>query len=60
MSHDELLKRLEGIFEDAERTHLFGSTEIEWRGGKPVIIREIKTNRLDQGENPNHDNTHRH
>jgi hypothetical protein len=56
MTRQELVTKLETIFAEAERTHLFGSTEIEWRCGKPTIIREIKTNRLD-GENPHNANS---
>jgi hypothetical protein len=58
MTRQELVAKLENIFADAERSHLFGSTEIEWRNGRPTIIREIKTNRLD-GEYPQNANEHR-
>ena len=56
MTKTELLERLRTIIEEAERSRLFGSTEIEWRAGRPTIIREVKTDRLD-GENPNNANS---
>lgn len=42
----ELLKKLEGILHDAERSRLFGTLEIELRDGQPAVLRTIKTERL--------------
>jgi hypothetical protein len=51
MQKAALLKKLEIIFDDAERCRMFGTLEIEIRDGKPTVFRTTKTDRLD-GENP--------
>ena len=53
MNKTVLLKKLECILEEAERTGMFGTLEIDIRGGRPTVIRTTKTDRLD-GENPRH------
>lgn len=45
-----LLKKLEAALDEAERTHLFGTLEIELRDGHATVLRTLKTERL--GENP--------
>jgi hypothetical protein len=42
----ELLKRLDVLFEKAEKEGTFGCIEIELRGGCATVIRETKTSRL--------------
>jgi hypothetical protein len=49
----ELLNKLQTLIDDAERTRMFGSIEMEIRDGRPTVIRTTKTDRLD-GENPHH------
>jgi hypothetical protein len=43
-------QKLEAILNDAERNHLFGSIELELRGGKITVVRVTKTDRFDTGE----------
>jgi len=38
------------MLRDAEQKRTFGAIEIEIRDGKPVVVREIKTHKLDTGE----------
>jgi hypothetical protein len=45
-----LLKKLEAALDEAERTRLFGTLEIEYRSGIATVLRTLKTERL--GENP--------
>lgn len=51
MTRPDLLKKLDAIFADAERTGLFGHIEIEVKGGTPVVIRTLKTEKI--GDYPN-------
>ena len=51
MTRPDLLKKLETILADAERTALFGHIEIELKGGTPVVIRTLKTEKI--GDYPN-------
>jgi hypothetical protein len=51
MTRPELLKKLEEVIAEAERTRLFGTIEIEMRSGIATVLRTQKTERL--GENPN-------
>jgi hypothetical protein len=43
-------QKLEAILNDAERNHLFGSVELEIRGGRITVVRVTKTDRFDAGE----------
>jgi hypothetical protein len=45
-----LLKKLSEVLDEAERTRLFGTLEIEYRSGVATVLRTLKTERL--GENP--------
>jgi hypothetical protein len=45
-----LLKKLEAVIDEAERTRLFGTLEIEMRDGQATVLRTQKTERL--GDNP--------
>jgi hypothetical protein len=52
MEKPQLLKKLESILDEAERTRMFGTIEIEIRDGRTVVMRTTKTDRLDTpGEN---------
>jgi hypothetical protein len=51
VTRPDLLKKLEGILADAEATRLFGNVEIEIKGGTPVVIRVLKTEKI--GDYPN-------
>ncbi len=50
MNRAVLLKKLEAVLEEAERSHLFGTLEIEMRDGQATVLRTLKTERL--GDNP--------
>jgi hypothetical protein len=51
MDKTTLLKKLQVILDDAERTRMFGQIEIDVRDGRAVVLRTTKTDRLD-GEYP--------
>jgi hypothetical protein len=57
MTRPDLLKKLEAILLDAENTRLFGHIEIELKGGTPVVIRTLKTEKI--GDYPNGKPTYR-
>ncbi len=54
MTNEAFLLQLTSMLRDAEQRKMYGAIEIEIRDGKPVVIREIKTHKLDIGES-NHD-----
>jgi len=45
-----LLKKLEAVIDEAERSRLFGTIEIEMRSGIATVLRTLKTERL--GDDP--------
>ena len=50
-----LLKKLQVILDEAERSRMFGQIEIDIRDGRAVVLRTSKTDRLD-GENRGNQN----
>jgi hypothetical protein len=56
MTQPDLLKRLEAILTEGARTHLFGTIEIVMHDGRPSVLRTLRTERLDTGDNPRHAN----
>jgi hypothetical protein len=50
-----LIRKLEAMLDDAERTQAFGSIEIELRNGKPLLVRTIKTELIQCQGNKTHD-----
>ncbi len=50
MTRPELLKKLNDLFEKAEKEGTFGCIEVELRGGCATVIRETKTSRLQNDE----------
>jgi hypothetical protein len=46
MTRPELLKLLDSTLDTAERTHEWGSIEIELRDGIPVVLRRSTTKKL--------------
>jgi hypothetical protein len=50
VTHDAFIQQLVSMLRDAEQKRTFGAIEIEIRDGKPVVVREIKTHKLDTGE----------
>ena len=57
MTRPDLIKKLEGILTDAERSRLFGTIEIELRDGQPTVLRTLKTEKI--GDYPNAKQTYR-
>lgn len=43
-------QELNDLLDDAEKQKLFGSIELEVRGGRITVIRTTKTDRFDTGE----------
>jgi hypothetical protein len=55
-----LLKKIDALLEEIERTRMFGSIEIQFRSGIATAIHTSKTDRLEApGEYPRHDNKNR-
>lgn len=46
MNRAELLKRLDAMLADAERTGMFGKIEIELCGGTPMFLRQMRQEKL--------------
>ncbi len=53
MDRPTLLKKLDVLLNEAERTEFWGSLEIELRKGRPVLLRRSTTEKLNLEENPN-------
>lgn len=58
MTQLELLKRVEAILADAAVTRTYGTIEIVLRDGRPSVLHVLKTERLEQGDNPRHETRH--
>lgn len=52
----KVLKELQDIFADAARTAMWGTVEIDFQRGVPVIIRQTRSKKLE--ENHSHANHH--
>ena len=52
-------QELNDLLDDAEKQKLFGSIELEVRGGRITVIRTTKTDRFDTGEQPNANKNYR-
>ncbi len=48
-----LLRKLETMIDDAARQRMYGKIEIEFAAGRPVFIRKMEQEKLDDRENPN-------
>jgi hypothetical protein len=46
MHKDELIKKLDTMIDDASRTNLWGTIEINFQSGQPTIIKETRTTNL--------------
>ena len=42
MTKAALLKKLENAIDDVERQRMFGTIEIEFRAGEPVLLRKLQ------------------
>jgi len=58
MTNPELLKRLEAILTEAVSARTYGTIEIVLRDGRPSVLHVLKTERLEQGDNPRHETRH--
>jgi len=47
MTRPEFMRKMNDILDEAERTEMFGSLEIEIRAGRPTVLRQTKTDRLE-------------
>jgi hypothetical protein len=50
MTIETLLKKLEREVRDANRRHLYGKIDIEFKAGEPVYLRETRQEKLDHPE----------
>jgi hypothetical protein len=48
MEKPELLRRFEAILDEAGRTGMWGTVEVELQRGEPVLLRTIKTEKIEQ------------
>jgi hypothetical protein len=49
----KLLKELQDIFAEASRTEMWGTVEIDFQRGMPVVIRQTRSKKL-EAENNSH------
>lgn len=51
MDKPTLLKKLDGLLDEARRTNQWGNIDIEIRNGTPVVIRRSYTDKLTEDDN---------
>jgi hypothetical protein len=54
MNREQLLQKLGAMFDEAARTGMFGTIEVEVREGTPILIRTIKTEKIQCTGNGTH------
>jgi len=54
MTRPELFQKLGTLLDAAEREHTFGTVELELRDGKLVLLRTIKTEKIEDRGNNSH------
>lgn len=59
MNRDQLLLRLSAMLDEAARTAMFGTIEVEVREGAPILIRTVKTEKIQCRGNEPHAQTYR-
>ena len=47
MTRPDFIRKVNDILDEAERTEMFGSLEIEIRGGRPTVMRTTITDKLE-------------
>lgn len=53
MDRQTLLKKLDAMLQEAQRTNLWGTIEISFQNGSPTMLRKISTEKLiHEGSNP--------
>ena len=63
MNKAQLLKKLDTLIDEAQRTRMFGVVEIQFSDGVPVLLRKSITEKLCTGETNRahkHDNSYNH
>ena len=60
MNRPDVLKKLDTVLEAAEIGRTFGTVELELRDGKVILLRTIKTERLEDRGNDSHAKTNRY
>jgi hypothetical protein len=58
MTKNALLKKLEAVMTDAERSHMYGEIQIVVRNGEATVLRTTKSEQLD-AEKHSHDSNFR-
>jgi len=51
MNKAQLLKQLESLIDEAQRTRMYGVVEIQFSDGVPALLRKSITEKLCTGEN---------
>jgi hypothetical protein len=54
MQRTELHAKIDGLLDDWERGRAFGNVELEVRDGKVILLRTIKTEKLEDRGNSTH------
>lgn len=54
MNRPELFQKLESLLEEAQQSKGYGTVEVEIREGKPVLLRTIKTEKIEDKGTQNH------
>ena len=57
MTRPELLQKLGAILDASERDRTFGTIELELRDGKVILLRTIKTEKIEDRGNYSHAKT---
>lgn len=52
MTKNALLKKLDAVMTDAERSGMWGEINIVIRNGEATVLRTMKSEQLDTGKNP--------
>jgi len=55
----KLLKELQEIFAEAARTEMWGTVEIDFQRGVPVVIRQTRSKKLEAENNSHAKQTYR-
>ena len=48
MDREKLIRKLDGMLDEADKARMWGNIEIEIRDGVPVIIRKSSTEKLEE------------
>jgi hypothetical protein len=54
VTRQELHTKIDGLLDAAERDHTYGTVEFELREGKVVLLRTIKTEKIEDRGNNSH------